>query len=87
MGGEGGGPLLNGMGRTLWGAVSSLGSRTKMVPMLATEGAEGLAALVDLVVRGDVTPAIDRVLPLADAADALALLERGEVRGKAVLVA
>lgn len=87
VGGEGGDPLLNGMGRQLWAALTNLGSSTKVSSMLAGEQAESMATLVDLVVRGEVTPAIDRVLPLDDAAAALSLLERGEVCGKLVLTA
>ncbi|MHA7144940.1 zinc-binding dehydrogenase [Arthrobacter sp. TmT3-37] len=41
--------------------------------------------LVDLIGAGSVVPSIDRVLPLAHAAEALELLASGAVRGKLVL--
>ena len=48
------------------------------------DGAE-LALLGDLVDRGVLKPIVDRVFPLAQAADALAYLETGRARGKVVL--
>ncbi|BBC29063.1 hypothetical protein SGFS_003540 [Streptomyces graminofaciens] len=44
-----------------------------------------LAALASLADAGDLTVHIDRVLPLAEAADAFRLSETGRVRGKIVL--
>ncbi|WP_286259797.1 NADP-dependent oxidoreductase [Streptomyces graminofaciens] len=46
---------------------------------------EDLAALASLADAGDLTVHIDRVLPLAEAADALRLSQTGRVRGKIVL--
>lgn len=41
--------------------------------------------LIDLMVRTGLRPAIDRVLPMERAAEAFAVLDAGEVRGKLVL--
>lgn len=41
--------------------------------------------MIDLMVRTGVRPIIDRVLPLQRAADAFAVMQRGEMRGKLVL--
>jgi NADPH:quinone reductase-like Zn-dependent oxidoreductase len=48
------------------------------------DGAQ-LALLGDLVDRGALKPIVDRVFPLAQAADALAYLETGRARGKVVI--
>ncbi len=53
--------------------------------LFTTPGRAPLAALLALVERGHVRPVVDRVLPLADAADAHRALEAGGVRGKLVL--
>jgi D-arabinose 1-dehydrogenase-like Zn-dependent alcohol dehydrogenase len=45
-----------------------------------------LVDVIDLVRRGDVTPVIDRTLPLAEAARAHQLLEERQVKGRIVLV-
>jgi NADPH:quinone reductase-like Zn-dependent oxidoreductase len=44
-----------------------------------------LRELMDLMVRTGLRPVIDRVLPMADAAEAFAVINDGEVRGKLVL--
>jgi D-arabinose 1-dehydrogenase-like Zn-dependent alcohol dehydrogenase len=41
--------------------------------------------LLDLMVRTGLRPVIDRVLPMAQAADAVAALAAGDVHGKLVL--
>ncbi|MGH7091165.1 MAG: zinc-binding dehydrogenase [Stellaceae bacterium] len=46
---------------------------------------EDLAALMDMIARGDLKPAIDRVLPLEEAAEGLRLIEEREVIGKVVV--
>ena len=48
---------------------------------------EDLVALLDLLERTGVRPAIDRVRPLAKAREAFAAMERGGLRGKLVLTA
>ena len=46
---------------------------------------DDLLTLRDLLATGAVTPALDRVFPLAEAAAAMRYLEAGQVRGKVVL--
>ena len=41
--------------------------------------------LVDLLVRTGVRPVVDRVLPMERAAEAFAVMNDGDVRGKLVL--
>ncbi len=43
------------------------------------------ATMLALVARGDLVPVVDRVLPLAAAAEAHAALERGEIVGKVIV--
>jgi alcohol dehydrogenase len=47
---------------------------------------EDLAALLDAVREGRLTPAIDRVVPLDDAIDAMRALEERRFFGKIVVV-
>ena len=47
--------------------------------------ADELRALVDLLVSSGVRPVIDRVLPVSQAAEAFAVMNAGDVRGKIVL--
>jgi len=44
-----------------------------------------LERLTSYIESGDVTPAVDSVVPLADAPAAMRRLEDGEVRGKVVI--
>lgn len=46
---------------------------------------KGLDALAPLFANGAVRPAVDKVFPLAEAADAFRYLEAGKVRGKVVI--
>ena len=46
---------------------------------------EDLRALMDMIAKGELKPAIDRVLPLEEAAEGLRLIEEREVIGKVVV--
>jgi len=46
---------------------------------------EPLQALADILREPGVTPAVDRIFPLEQAADAMRTLVSGQVRGKLVL--
>jgi NADPH:quinone reductase-like Zn-dependent oxidoreductase len=52
-----------------------------------TPSGEDLDQITDLVERGDLTVAVEQILPLAEAALAHSLSETGRVQGKLVLVA
>jgi len=56
-----------------------------MTSMLARTNSEDLRALADLVSAGSIKPVIDRVVPLEDAAAAMAYVEEGHARGKVVI--
>ncbi len=85
VGGETGGRWLGGFDRSLRAvALSPLVSQT--LGMLAsTENAEDLNALRDLIESGQIVPAIDRTLPLSEAAAAIQQLHDGGARGKFVI--
>jgi NADPH:quinone reductase-like Zn-dependent oxidoreductase len=82
VGGEAGDQLTGGMGRVLWGRLVSLVGRQRVTNFVNRESGTDLERLTPLLESGAVTPAVDRVLPLADARAAMRLMEAGEVRGK-----
>ncbi len=85
VGGEGGGRVLGGLQRQLGATLLSPFVRQKLGTFVCKENAADLIVLTDLIASGRVTPAVDRVLPLESAAQALELLAAGAVRGKLVL--
>lgn len=60
-------------------------SRRRVRPFLSRANADDMQALAELIEAGDVTPSIDRVFALDQAADALSYLDEGRVRGKVVI--
>lgn len=84
-GGEGGDRWTGGMGRTLRAALWSLVLKQRLVMLLSLVKPEPLQALAAILGRPDVTPAVDRSVPLEQAADAMRALVSGQVRGKLVL--
>ncbi|MCC5948292.1 MAG: NAD(P)-dependent alcohol dehydrogenase [Nitriliruptoraceae bacterium] len=80
-----GGPLLGPLPRGVRAVVGAVGRPTRATIFLATERASTLTAVLDLVVAGAVTPVIDRVVPLAEAPQALAYVCQGHTRGKVVV--
>lgn len=85
VGGEGGGRLIGGLDRQLRAVLTSAFTRQRLVTFVATEDADHLERLADLVEAGHVTPRVGRVFPLEEAAEAMRLLEAGQARGKLVL--
>jgi NADPH:quinone reductase-like Zn-dependent oxidoreductase len=85
VGGEGGDALTGGMWRPLWGSLTNVGKATRMIFFVSAERGEDMSALAAHVEKGHITPAIDRVLPFAEAQQAMTLLEQGQVKGKLVL--
>jgi NADPH:quinone reductase-like Zn-dependent oxidoreductase len=75
-------PLL---ARVIGTTVSSLFSSRKVGMVMARGNREDLAVLSDLLEAGKVTPVIDRVYRLSEAADAVRYLEQGHARGKVVI--
>lgn len=84
VGGENAGSLT-GMGRQLRGALVSTFLRQRLALLMAKERATNLERLTHLIEAGKLVPSLDRSYPLDQAAEAMRLLEHGEVRGKVVL--
>lgn len=58
----------------------------RLMPFLAKPTRADLLELAELVERGKVKPAVDRTVPLAQAADAIAHVESHHARGKVVVI-
>jgi NADPH:quinone reductase-like Zn-dependent oxidoreductase len=84
VGGEGGGRVL-GIGRQLLAAALSPFVRQKLGFFVAMDTTADLVALAGLVEAGQVTPAVDRTFPLAEAPAAVSYLTGGSARGKVVV--
>jgi NADPH:quinone reductase-like Zn-dependent oxidoreductase len=85
VGGETDGRLLGGFGRSLRAVAVSPFVPQTLGMLASTETAEDLDLLRELIEDGLVTPAVDRVFPLDDAASAIAEQRDGRVRGKVVI--
>jgi NADPH:quinone reductase-like Zn-dependent oxidoreductase len=85
VGGEEGGRLTGGFGRSLRAPVLSLFVRQRLRMLVAKEQASDLEALAPLLESGEITPALDRVFPLEQAAAAMRHLMTGQARGKIVI--
>lgn len=85
VGGETGGRILGGIQRQLGATLLSPFVRQRLGTFVCRENAADLAVLTGLIDSGQVTPALDRVIPLESAQEAIALLLGGSVRGKLVL--
>jgi NADPH:quinone reductase-like Zn-dependent oxidoreductase len=85
VGGMSAGRLFGGLDRQLRAQLLSLFVGQTMGSFLASENAADLDALRELIDAGRVTPAVDRVYPLAEAPAAIRSLMRGRVRGKLVI--
>jgi NADPH:quinone reductase-like Zn-dependent oxidoreductase len=86
VGSETGGRWLGGTDRQIRAVVWSLVSRRPMGSFISKEDPADLRVLTEMIDAGSVTPAVDQVRPLAEAAVALDLLTSGEARGKLVLI-
>ncbi len=86
VGGENGGTWTGGfLGRPIRAMALSLFSRKRLVMVMAKETGVDLDELRTLIDAGQVTPAVDSVFALDDAADAMRRLEAGLVRGKVAI--
>jgi len=86
VGGEGGGRWLGGFDRQALRAPALspfVGQRLRSV--MAVVRADDLQVLRELIEAGMVTPVVDRVYPLSEAADAVRYLREGHAGGKVVL--
>ncbi len=82
VGGEDGGKVTGGLGRSLRAAALSPFVRQRLTMLASKERASDLEPLTELIEAGRVTPSIDRTVPLEEVPDALRQLEAGTVRGK-----
>ena len=84
-GGEGGDRFFGGMGRMLRAALWSLFLKQRLAMLMSFVEPEPLQALADILGEPGVTPAVDRSLPLEQAADGMRALVASQVCGKLVL--
>lgn len=80
-----GGRVLGPLGRMAAASVISPVVSQRLVTLAATRNADDLAELARRAEAGEVAPVVDEVFPLERAAEAIARLESGNVRGKLVL--
>ncbi len=85
VGGEGGGRVTGGVGRQLRAMLLSPFVRQRLTTFISKERHEDVATLGELIAAGAVTAAVGRTYPLAEAPTAIADLEAGRTRGKAVV--
>ncbi|GGE96144.1 NAD(P)-dependent alcohol dehydrogenase [Mycetocola zhadangensis] len=85
VGGEGGGPLLGGFGRSLRAPLVSLFGSQKLRGLMSGEDLPTLEALRDLIGAGNVVPPVDRTFPLEQAGKAVEYLHDGRPVGKVVV--
>jgi NADPH:quinone reductase-like Zn-dependent oxidoreductase len=85
IGGETGGRLLGGTSRQIRARLLSPFIGQKLGTFIASENAADLVALRELIEAGKLTPAIDRIYPLAEAPAAIRQLMDGQTQGKLVI--
>jgi NADPH:quinone reductase-like Zn-dependent oxidoreductase len=79
------GDWIGAIRRPLAAMVRSRRGSQRFLPLLASEPRRDLETLAALAGEGTLRPVIDRVLPLEQVAEAMALVESGQARGKVVL--
>lgn len=82
VGGEEGGSITGGFGRSLRSGLVSLFVSQRLTMLASKEQSSDLEELGQFIEDGKVTPVIDRTYPLAQVPAAMAHLEAGEARGK-----
>ncbi len=85
VGGETDGRWLGGVDRQLRAHLLSPFVSQKLGTFVASENAEDLATLRELIESGKITPAIDRSYPLSEVAAAIRYMLDGQARGKLVI--
>ena len=85
IGGEGGNRWTGGFERQLVASLLSPLVSQQLRPLLAAESYQDLLTLTDLIETGKVIPAVDRIYPLPEAADAVRYVHSGQARGKVVI--
>jgi NADPH:quinone reductase-like Zn-dependent oxidoreductase len=82
VGGEDGGDITGGFGRSMRAPLLSLFVRQRLLMLVAKERGADLEALTPLLESGQVAPALDSIFPLSQAPAAMAHLMAGKARGK-----
>jgi NADPH:quinone reductase-like Zn-dependent oxidoreductase len=85
VGGEEGGDITGGFGRSLRAPLLSMFIRQRLVMHVAKERGADLEALTPLLDAGQVTPALDSIFPLSQAPAAMRHLTQGKARGKVAI--
>jgi NADPH:quinone reductase-like Zn-dependent oxidoreductase len=85
-GGENGGRWIGGTDRQLRAMALSPFVSQSLRTFIASDNVDDLAALVEMVERGSITPKVDRTYPLGEAPDAVQYVAEGRARGKVVLL-
>ena len=85
VGAEGSGRVLGPLTRMLRAAIVSPFMSQRLIGLMAAEKHDDLVTLAELLASGAITPAIDRVFPLAETPDAIRHLEAGRAAGKVVV--
>ena len=85
VGGETDGRWLGGTDRQIRAQLLSPFVSQKLGTFIASENAEDLIALRDLIESGAIAPVIDRTYPLSDSAAAIRRLLDGQAQGKIVI--
>jgi NADPH:quinone reductase-like Zn-dependent oxidoreductase len=85
LGGEQGGGITGGFGRTLRAPLLSRFVSQRLTMVAADENGRDLERLTPLIDAGQLTPHVDRSYPLEEVAEAMARLVAGDVRGKVAI--
>lgn len=85
VGGEEGGSITGGFGRSLRAPLVSLFVRQRLAMLASKERGSDLERLAEHLEAGAVTPSIDRTYPLDQVPQAMRHLEAGDVRGKVAI--
>jgi NADPH:quinone reductase-like Zn-dependent oxidoreductase len=85
VGGEEGGNVTGGFGRSLRAPLVSLFVRQRLAMLASKEDGSWFDRLTPLIEAGQVVPSIDRTYPLEQVPDAMRHLEAGRVRGKVAI--
>lgn len=85
VGGETGGAILGGLERNLAASLANPFTRQHLAWFVSRTTSQGCAELAVLVAEGALRPAIDRTVGLDGVPDVLMTMERGELRGQAVI--
>ncbi len=85
VGGEEGGNVTGGFGRSLRAPIVSLFVRQRLVMLASKEDGSFFERLTPFIEAGQVTPSIDRAFPLGEVQDAMGHLIAGNVRGKVAI--